>query len=440
MYNEQRNEQMNRMDQLCSEILDKLERSVCPLSPRVFVKKCRKTEVEVTECLDYLRDIGMIKMNEKGLWMLSTNDQSDLCQDAEPIVSSLGAIGQEADTSLKVPIETQTEMKLPVESNRTSSDTHSTARKESSYGACNSSNLPPEKEANPAKNGKHRASNREDDNLSLASYLNRESSNSFSQNVTLSGTSEEDISRELEATNLKEPITQDKRPPVVPYDVKRSVIPRQNSNQTTVVACGDLRIQTSERVQSTQVSKYDPNADPHKRILDKVIKLFKETTESKKPLEVAKQCIHPGASKKDINRYLHHLSKAGFLSLTYHKGTNADPRYSALPKIRQISDERILELAAELGKTSKKTDTGSELVSRAPGGSGQQSSRTPDSAGPPYKIEINNHYHEHNHVHHNTIQIGENNTVNLPSIESSVERNREEEVEESHHGATKNNE
>lgn len=65
--------------------------------------------------------------------------------------------------------------------------------------------------------------------------------------------------------------------------------------------------------------------------------MFKETTESKKPLEVAKQCIHPGASKKDINRYLHHLRNAGFLSLTYHKGTNADPRYSALPEIRQIS-------------------------------------------------------------------------------------------------------
>ena len=144
------------------------------MSPRVFVKKCRKTEVEVTECLDYLRDIGMIRRNQQGLWMLSTNDQfeSDLCQDAEPIVSSLGAIGQEADTSLKVPIETQTEMKLPVESNRTSSDTHSTARKESSYAACSSSN-------------------REDDNLSLASYCNRESSNPCSQNVTLSGTSEE---------------------------------------------------------------------------------------------------------------------------------------------------------------------------------------------------------------------------------------------------------
>ena len=72
-------------------------------------------------------------------------------------------------------------------------------------------------------------------------------------------------------------------------------------------------------------------------ILDKVIKLFKKAEESKKPLEVAKQCIHPGASKKDINRYLHHLRNAGFLSLTYHKGTNADPRYSALPEIRKIS-------------------------------------------------------------------------------------------------------
>lgn len=159
------------------------------MSPQVFVKKFRKTEAEVTECLEKLRDIELIQMNQQGLWMLSTNDQSDLCQDAEPIVSSQGAIGQEADTSLKVPIETQTEMKLPVESNRTSSDTHSTARKE--YVACNSSNLPPEKEANPAKNGKHRTSNREDDNLSLASYLNRESSNPCSQNVTLSGTSEE---------------------------------------------------------------------------------------------------------------------------------------------------------------------------------------------------------------------------------------------------------
>ena len=72
-------------------------------------------------------------------------------------------------------------------------------------------------------------------------------------------------------------------------------------------------------------------------ILDKVIELFRSTKESKKPLEVAKHCIGPGASKKDINRYLHHLSKAGFLSLTYHKGTNKDPHYSALPKIGQIS-------------------------------------------------------------------------------------------------------
>ena len=71
--------------------------------------------------------------------------------------------------------------------------------------------------------------------------------------------------------------------------------------------------------------------------MDEVIKLFKEKKESKKPLEVAKQCIGQDASKKDINRYLHHLRNAGFLSLTYHKGTNADPRYSGLPEIKNIS-------------------------------------------------------------------------------------------------------
>ena len=71
--------------------------------------------------------------------------------------------------------------------------------------------------------------------------------------------------------------------------------------------------------------------------MGKIIELFRSTTESKKPLEVAKQCIDPEFSEKDINRYLHHLSKEGILSLTYNKGTIEDPSYSALPIIEQIS-------------------------------------------------------------------------------------------------------
>lgn len=139
------------------------------------------------------------------------------------------------------------------------------------------------------------------------------------------------------------------------YWVSRPVRHRQLSYLTAVRAHGDQ----TERVQSTQVSEYDPDAHPQKRILGKVIELFRSTTESKKPLEVAKHCIGPGASEKDITRYLHHLSKEGFLSLTYQKGTNRDPRYSALPKIKQISDEEIIELASELG-TSRKSDTRSD--------------------------------------------------------------------------------
>ncbi|XP_078319771.1 uncharacterized protein LOC111122013 [Crassostrea virginica] len=128
-------------------------------------------------------------------------------------------------------------------------------------------------------------------------------------------------------------------------------------------ARGDIDIQFGKvkRMQSTGVSEYDPDAHPEKRILGKVIELFRSTTESKKPLEVAKHCIGPGASEKDINRYLHHLSKEGFLSLTYQKGTNRHPRYSALPKIEHISDEEIIELASELG-TSRKSDTRSGFL------------------------------------------------------------------------------
>lgn len=57
-----------------------------------------------------------------------------------------------------------------------------------------------------------------------------------------------------------------------------------------------------------------------------------------KPLDVAKKCIGKGASKKDINRYLHYLEKAGFICVTYlNKANKSNPVWSALPKARDIT-------------------------------------------------------------------------------------------------------
>lgn len=76
-----------------------------------------------------------------------------------------------------------------------------------------------------------------------------------------------------------------------------------------------------------------------------------------KPLEVAKACIGQNASTSSINRYLHHLADTGVLSVTYQKnlkGQKSKPCWSALSKIEDITETRILELASEMSISPKK--------------------------------------------------------------------------------------
>lgn len=79
-------------------------------------------------------------------------------------------------------------------------------------------------------------------------------------------------------------------------------------------------------------------------ILGKIIHFFKKTLQTSKkevrPLEVAKECVGPDAKRSCINRYLHCLERAKVLSLTYLKITKdskSDPRWSALPDIKDIT-------------------------------------------------------------------------------------------------------
>lgn len=78
--------------------------------------------------------------------------------------------------------------------------------------------------------------------------------------------------------------------------------------------------------------------------LGKIINFFKKALQTSKidvrPLEVAKECIGPNATKSCINRYLHCLERAKVLSMTYHKITKdskSDPRWNALPDIKDIT-------------------------------------------------------------------------------------------------------
>lgn len=403
------------MDQLGANIFAVIEDSEQPLSVDDLVRKCHREKYEVEKSLDNLHKIGIIRVSPQGLWSLSTDDKDDLSHDAECYSGSLSdnySFGQ-GGTSRTDPMIAQTDLKVPMESR----SSHDTTPKEPSYSALNVENRrsPPNQE--PKANSSHTR------NLSVphrkTSDTSGISSSPIIQEVTLSG--EDDLCTVLEATTLKEPVQPVKDNVVVPRNVTHSVVPRQNSNQTTIAVAGAM-IETSGSVKTMQLS----TVDPHKKILESVIKLLQGSSEMK-PLDVAKKCIGKGASKKDINRYLHYLEKAGFICVTYlNKANKSNPVWSALPKARDITEEKVIELASELSQSPSKSRSQLELVPRLPDSSHQY-----PAYGNSSPIHIENHYHHHQHDHHTVIQAGEKNCmhINVQGIEQERERITEQEVE-----------
>lgn len=404
------------MDHLGAKIFAIIEASEQPLSVDYLVRECRREKYEVGESLDNLHKIGIIRVSPQGLWSLSTDDKDDLSQDAECYSGSLSdynySFGQGA-TSRTDAIIVQTELKVPMESR----SSHDTTPKEPSYSASNVENKRSPLKHEPKANSSYTR------NLNVphrkASDTNGISSSPIIQEVTLSG--EDDLCTVLEATTLKEPVQPVSDNMVVPRT--HAVVPRQNSNQTTI-AVGGAVIETSGTVKTMQLS----TVDPHKSIFERVLKLLRGSGEMK-TLDVAKKCIGKTATRKDINRYLHDLEKSGFICVTYlNKENKSNPVWSALPKARDITEEKIIELASEVAKSPSKSRTQSELVPRLPDSSHQY----PTSGNStPYHIRVENHIHQHQHTHNTIIQAGERNRMhlNVQDIEQERERITEQEVE-----------
>ncbi|XP_034335852.2 uncharacterized protein [Magallana gigas] len=403
------------MDRLGGSIFEIIEASKQPLSVDSLARKCCREKHEVKKSLDNLLNIGIIRVSPQGLWSLSTDDKDDLSQDAECYSGSLSdhySFGQGA-TSRTDPMIVQTELKVPQES----TSSHDTTPKEPSYSASNVGNKrsPPKHEP--------KASSSHTRNLSMphrkVSDTNGTSSSPIIQEVTLSG--EDDLCTALEATTLKEPVQPVSDNMVVPRT--HSVVPRQNSNPTTI-AVGGAVIETSETVNTMQLS----TVNPHKSIIERVIKLLQSSSEVR-PLDVAKKCIGKSASKKDVNRYLHYLEKSGFVCVKYlNEEKKSNPVWSALPKARDITEEKMIELASEISKSPSKSRTQSELVPRLPDSSHQY----PTSGNStPYHIHVENHFHQHKHTHNTVIQAGEGNSLHLNAqgIEQERERITEQEAE-----------
>lgn len=403
------------MDRLGGSIFEIIEASKQPLSVDSLARKCCREKHEVKKSLDNLLNIGIIRVSPQGLWSLSTDDKDDLSQDAECYSGSLSdhySFGQGA-TSRTDPMIVQTELKVPQES----TSSHDTTPKEPSYSASNVGNKrsPPKHEP--------KASSSHTRNLSMphrkVSDTNGTSSSPIIQEVTLSG--EDDLCTALEATTLKEPVQPVSDNMVVPRT--HSVVPRQNSNPTTI-AVGGAVIETSGTVNTMQLS----TVNPHKSIIERVIKLLQSSSEVR-PLDVAKKCIGKTASKKDVNRYLHYLEKSGFVCVKYlNEEKKSNPVWSALPKARDITEKKIIELASEISKSPSKSRTQSELVPRLPDSSHQY----PTSGNStPYHIHVENHFHQHKHTHNTVIQAGEGNSVHLNAqgIEQERERITEQEAE-----------
>lgn len=403
------------MDRLGGSIFEIIEASKQPLSVDSLARKCCREKHEVKKSLDNLLNIGIIRVSPQGLWSLSTDDKDDLSQDAECYSGSLSdhySFGQGA-TSRTDPMIVQTELKVPQES----TSSHDTTPKEPSYSASNVGNKrsPPKHEP--------KASSSHTRNLSMphrkVSDTNGTSSSPIIQEVTLSG--EDDLCTALEATTLKEPVQPVSDNMVVPRT--HSVVPRQNSNPTTI-AVGGAVIETSGTVNTMQLS----TVNPHKSIIERVIKLLQSSSEVR-PLDVAKKCIGKSASKKDVNRYLHYLEKSGFVCVKYlNEEKKSNPVWSALPKARDITEEKMIELASEISKSPSKSRTQSELVPRLPDSSHQY----PTSGNStPYHIHVENHFHQHKHTHNTVIQAGEGNSLHLNAqgIEQERERITEQEAE-----------
>lgn len=403
------------MDHLGGSIFEIIEASKQPLSVDSLARKCCREKHEVKKSLDNLLNIGIIRVSPQGLWSLSTDDKNDLSQDAECYSGSLSdhySCGQGA-TSRTDPMIVQTELKVPLESR----SSHDTTPKEPSYSASNVGNKrsPPKHEP--------KASSSHTRNPSMphrkVSDTNGTSSSPIIQEVTLSG--EDDLCTALEATTLKEPVQPVSDNRVVPRTL--SVVPRQNSNPTTI-AVGGAVIETSGTVNTMQLS----TVNPHKSIIERVIKLLQSSSEVR-PLDVAKKCIGKTASKKDVNRYLHYLEKSGFVCVKYlNEEKKSNPVWSALPKARDITEKKIIELASEISKSPSKSRTQSELVPRLPDSSHQY----PTSGNStPYHIHVENHFHQHKHTHNTVIQAGERNSVHLNAqgIEQERERITEQEAE-----------
>nr|XP_034335852.1 uncharacterized protein LOC105340201 isoform X1 [Crassostrea gigas] len=403
------------MDRLGGSIFEIIEASKQPLSVDSLARKCCREKHEVKKSLDNLLNIGIIRVSPQGLWSLTTDDKDDLSQDAECYSGSLSdhySCGQGA-TSQTDPMIVQTGLKVPLES----TSSHDTTPKEPSNSASNVIY-----KRSPSKN-EPKASSSHTRNLSVphrkVSDTNGTSSSPIIQEVTLSG--EADLCTALEATTLKEPVQPVSDNRVVPRTL--SVVPRQNSNPTTI-AVGGAVIETSGTVNTMQLS----TVNPHKSIIERVIKLLQSSSEVR-PLDVAKKCIGKTASKKDVNRYLHYLEKSGFVCVKYlNEEKKSNPVWSALPKARDITEKKIIELASEISKSPSKSRTQSELVPRLPDSSHQY----PTSGNStPYHILVENHFHQHKHTHNTVIQAGEGNSVHLNAqgIEQERERITEQEAE-----------
>lgn len=403
------------MDHLGGSIFEIIEASKQPLSVDYLVRKCRREKYEIEKSLENLLNIGIIRVSPQGLWSLSTDDKNDLSQDAECYSGSLSdhySFGQGA-TSQTDPMIVQTELKVPLESR----SSHDTTPKEPSNPASNVIY-----KRSPLKH-EPKASSSHTRNPSMphrkVSDTNGTSSSPIIQEVTLSG--EDDLCTALEATTLKEPVQPVSDNRVVPRTL--SVVPRQNSNPTTI-AVGGAVIETSGIVNTMQLS----TVNPHKSIIERVIKLLQSSSEVR-PLDVAKKCIGKTASKKDVNRYLHYLEKSGFVCVKYlNEEKKSNPVWSALPKARDITEKKIIELASEISKSPSKSRTQSELVPRLPDSSHQY----PTSGNStPYHIHVENHFHQHKHTHNTVIQAGERNSVHLNAqgIEQERERITEQEAE-----------
>lgn len=404
------------MDHLGDKIFEIIESSNQPLSVDQIVNECHQEKNKVEESLDTLLSIGIITVNLLGLWSLSTGDKDDLCQDAECYSGSLPntySYPQQV-TSRTEPTNAQTDPKVPLES----MSSNDTAPKESSYSASNAQNWRSQPNHEPKADPSHTRNPRVPHRK--VSDTNGISSTPIIQEVTLSG--EDDMCTVLEATTLKEPVQSLSDNAVVPRNVSHSVVPRQNSSQTTI-AVGGASIETSGQVKIMQLS----TVDPHKNVLEKVIQLLRGSSEMK-PLDIAKVCIGKSASKRDINRYLHCLEKAKFVCVNYlNKANKSNPVWSASPKARDITEEKMIELASELSKSPSKSRSQLELVPSSPASSHQY----PPSSGNSTPHITEHHHHYHKHEHRTVVQVGEKNVmhVNVPDIECDRERITEQEVE-----------